>query len=151
MRTLNGKILTFDVDGVVANTKGNDYKNSVPFEFAIKHINKAYDLGYTILLFTARYGSRCKGNIHEIYNKGFLELKEWCDKHGIKYDNIYLSKPVSSLFIDDRAVKVESLKGEDDWINNFWPAVENLEMVDEYNQSFKRSELVELGEKVKDI
>lgn len=151
MRELNGKMLHFDVDGVIAKTKGNDYVNSIPFDFAIKHVNRAYDMGFQIVLSTARYSARCKGQTAEIWNRGFIELKTWCDNAGLKYDLLILGqKPAASLFMDDRAVRIESLKGEQDWIDNFWPAVEKLAEVNEYNQPIQ-TELEKQADLVKDI
>ncbi len=56
----SGKTLTFvvDVDGVVASlTPGNDYALSQPLTGTIEKINRLYDRGHRIVMFTAR-GSR---------------------------------------------------------------------------------------------
>ena len=36
------KIVCFDIDGVICETKGNDYENSLPNKNMIKEINKLY-------------------------------------------------------------------------------------------------------------
>ena len=51
------KTLCFDLDNTLCVTKGSDYKNSKPKRNA-KLVNKLYDKGYTIKIYTARYMGR---------------------------------------------------------------------------------------------
>lgn len=140
------KRILFDVDSVIASPTNGNYKDAVPYDFAIKYINEAYDKGYYIILHTARYGDREKGNMHRMYNRGFTELKNWLDKHGIKYHDICMGKIVADLYVDDRAVKVDSTEGEQDWINNFLPALKKAETRDKYNRPI--NELGEMEQKL---
>ena len=48
------KIICFDIDNVVCHTKGKDYKSAKPNIIGIKKINKLFDRGYVIKLYTAR-------------------------------------------------------------------------------------------------
>lgn len=58
------KTICFDIDNVICKTdRLRDYSKSVPIKKNIKIINKAYDKGCNIILYTARYMGRCKGNI----------------------------------------------------------------------------------------
>ena len=62
----------------------------------IDHINKYYDEGHTITIYTAR-GSKTKINYYEL-TKSQLEL--W----GVKFHNLIVGeKPVYDLLIDDKA------------------------------------------------
>ena len=60
-----------DCDGVIADKEhGGDYHKAGPLKHGIQQVNKLYDMGYTIVLFTARYGDRENGNIHLQYGRG---------------------------------------------------------------------------------
>ena len=52
----------FDIDGVICKTIGNNYKNSKPILIAINKINKLYEEGNYIIIFTARFMGRSKEN-----------------------------------------------------------------------------------------
>ena len=52
------KTYAFDIDGVICTTVDGDYKNSLPNIKAIKKINKLYDNGHKIIIFTARFMGR---------------------------------------------------------------------------------------------
>lgn len=149
MRELNGKRLTFDVDSVLAEPSSGDYSEAKPYLFAFDYVNKAYEEGYYITLHTARYGSREHGNINRQYHRGYIELKDWCDKHGLKYDEIHMGKIVSDLIIDDRAVRVNSENGERDWVEQFLPALEFIKGRDMYNQP--KNEFEDLSQKVSEF
>ena len=134
MRVLNGKVINFDVDGVIAANNNGNYAEAKPYLHAIEQINKAYDKGYYIKLCTARYGDREHGALYKIYQRGFQELVDWMNHYGVKYDEIIMGKPSADLYVDDKGCKIESSKGLIDWENNFWPALEKLKGVDKYNQ-----------------
>lgn len=143
------KRILFDVDSVIASPTRGNYKEAHAYEYAKKYINQAYDDGYYIILHTARYGDREKGNIHRMYNRGFDELRDWLHKNGIKYHEICMGKIVADMYVDDRAVKVDSTEGEQDWINNFVPALKKINTRDKYNMPI--SEIGELEVKVSQI
>lgn len=97
--------ICFDIDNVICktNTKKN-YLNSKPLKNNIKVINKLYNKGFKIILYTARYMTRCKGNLEKVEKKikplTVRQLKTW----GVKYHNIYFGKPSFDLFIDDKSL-----------------------------------------------
>lgn len=100
----NKKIICFDIDGVICQTKSLDYRKSKPIKKNIKKINELYDSGFYIKLFTARYMGR-SNNVVSIATKKnkkvtVPQLKKW----GVKYHEAIFSKPVYSLFIDDRSL-----------------------------------------------
>ncbi len=103
------KTIVFDVDGVIASkAEGGEYKQAKPLLHGIACVNKAYENGYHIILFTARYGHRENGNIHKQYNRGFIELSDWLYKHGCKYHELIMGKPAGVLYVDDKAVRINS-------------------------------------------
>ena len=62
MRIKKNKTICFDIDGVICDTKNNNYKNSKPIVKNIKFINMLYSKGYYIKLFTARFMGRTNDN-----------------------------------------------------------------------------------------
>jgi len=99
------KTICFDVDDVICKTNSKrNYSKSIPIKENIKVINKSYDNGFKIILYTARYMGRCNGNVSEVKKKikplTLKQLKKW----GVKYHKIYFGKPSFDLFIDDKSL-----------------------------------------------
>ena len=123
--------LSVDCDGVIADkTHGGDYSKSNPLKYGIEQVNKLYDKGYTIILYTARYGDREQGNMHLQYERGYREWTDWLAKHGVKYHHAFIGKPAAALYIDDKAARVED-DNEDGW-GQVWREINNLQGKDRY-------------------
>ena len=88
----------FDIDGTICSTNC-EYKDSVPYQGVIDWINKKYDEGHSITLFTSR-GTLSGSDWVEFTEK---QVNGW----GIKYHELKLGKPAYDLFIDDRAINNE--------------------------------------------
>lgn len=99
------KIWCFDIDGVICDTEGTDYPNSIPKSENIEKINRIYDKGHYIKLFTGR------GSVSGIDWKSVTEhqLKEW----GVKYHELIFGKPHFDVFIDDLAYNSDDFEGFD--------------------------------------
>ncbi|MDC0951331.1 phosphoheptose isomerase [Candidatus Pelagibacter sp.] len=99
------KTICFDIDNVICRTNDkNDYLKSKPIKQNIKLINKIYNKGYRIILYTARYMGRCNGNLAQVKKKiKPLTLKQ-LDQWGVNYHKIYFGKPSFDLFIDDKSL-----------------------------------------------
>ena len=94
----SSKTLIVDCDGVIADKEhSGDYSKAGPLKHGIEQVNKLYDMGYTITLFTARYSDRESGNIHKQYARGYTEWLNWLDKYGVKYHNAYMGKPAGVM------------------------------------------------------
>ena len=99
------KTICFDIDNVICKTNNtNNYSKSVPIKKNIKVINEAYNNGFNVILYTARYMGRYNGNVSKVkkHVKSFTlkQLKKW----GVKYHKIYFGKPSFDLFIDDKSL-----------------------------------------------
>ena len=125
------KTLIVDCDGVIADkSHGGEYSKADPLQYGIDQVNKLYDMGYTITLYTARYGDREKGNIHRQYARGYVEWTEWLDKHAVKYQNAYMGKRAGVIYIDDKAARVSS--DDDNGWKQVWEEEANLTGRDQY-------------------
>lgn len=125
------KKLIVDCDGVIAGKEnGGDYSKAPPLQHGIDQVNKLYDMGYEIILFTARYGERRHGDIHKMYEAGYKEWIDWLEKYGVKYTHAFMGKPAGVLYIDDKAARVNGDDTEG-W-REVWKEVKALEGKDKY-------------------
>lgn len=86
----------FDIDGTICTNTFGDYKNAQPYPERINMVNKLYDEGHKIILFTAR-GTTTKIDWRPV-TEGQME------KWGLKYHELLFGKPEADIFVDDRAV-----------------------------------------------
>ena len=127
----SGQTLIVDCDGVIADKKyGGEYAKAGPLQFGIDQVNKLYDMGFIITLYTARYGDRFNGNIHQQYETVYKEWTDWLEKHGVKYHHAFMGKPAGAIYIDDKAARVEN-DSQEGWYQ-VWQEVHNLQGRDKY-------------------
>ena len=125
------KKIIVDCDGVIAGKDhGGDYSKAPPLTHGIEQVNKLYDMGYEIILFTARYGDRKHGNINLMYEAGYKEWTDWLEANGVKYHHAYMGKPAGVLYIDDKAARVNG-NDQEGW-SGVWEEVHNLNGKDKY-------------------
>jgi len=123
--------LIVDCDGVIADkTYGGDYHKAPPLTYGVEQVNKLYDMGFTITLYTARYCDRAKGNLHLQYERGYKEWTDWLSKYGVKYHHAFMGKPAGVMYIDDKAARVEG-DNQVGW-DQVWREVDNLQGRDQY-------------------
>lgn len=97
-----GKRFVFDIDGVIAQlSKELNYSQVGPREEMVKVINKLYDAGNYIVLFTAR---------------GYVTGKDWSEvtkdqmkKWGLKYNELHFGKPNADYYVDDKMLDMNKL------------------------------------------
>jgi uncharacterized HAD superfamily protein len=103
--------IVIDLDGTILEEKTRAEKvNTSPLPGAVDAINKLYEMGHKIIIYSARA-------------EDDLELtSKQLNKYGIKYNRLVLGKPVGDIFIDDRAFVFR------DWRRN-WPDL--LQLINE--------------------
>ena len=108
------KVLCFDLDNTICNTKGNNYSSSKPINRVVKLINQLHDKGFIIKILTARYMGRTNDDLKKSnrlgYKKTYKQLKSW----GLKFDKLFLTKPSFDVYIDYK--KFEFKKN---WLSKF--------------------------------
>ena len=98
------KKICVDIDGVICITKKNLYKNSKANFKVIKTINRLYDEGHYILIYTARFMGRNNDNATLAKKKGYKFTKAQLNKWGLKFHKLLLGKPSYDIIIDDKAL-----------------------------------------------
>lgn len=86
----------FDIDGTLCTSSPEGYDLAQPFESRIKHVNRLFDEGHSVLLFSAR-GQNSGRDLREFTE---AQLRSW----EINYTKLLLSKPSFDLLVDDKAV-----------------------------------------------
>jgi dTDP-glucose 4,6-dehydratase len=93
------KTYCIDIDGTICTNTDGAYEEARPFLDRIAAINKLYDSGAKIVMFTAR-GSTTGLNWRKLTEH---QLERW----GLKYHELHLGKPFADLYIDDKGVNSE--------------------------------------------
>ena len=85
------KTIAIDIDGTIC-TEERVFERSLakPFEEEISIVNKLYDKGHTIILFTGRGWQEYK------------QTKNWLKENKVKHHELIMGKPFYDIFIDDR-------------------------------------------------
>ena len=104
------KIIIFDIDETICKTNKLNYDSSKPIKNKILLINKLYEKGHIIKLFTARYMGRYKGNVHLIEKKFYRKTKKQLKDWGLKFHELIMGKPLYDIFVDDKAYNVKDKK-----------------------------------------
>lgn len=99
-----------DIDNTICKTNNSDYENSVPIYDRINHINKLFNIGHTIIYWTAR-GSTSGKDWSDLTKK---QLDSW----GCLYNSIVLDKPSYDLYIDDKSINSEVFFSKNEITNN---------------------------------
>ena len=98
------KKVCFDVDGVLRTQTKGDYENAKPIKEAIELVNKLYDEGYRITLYTSSFMGRSKSDQREAYEVGYEFNKKQLQDMGVKYHELFMGKPPTDALVDDQAV-----------------------------------------------
>jgi ribonucleotide monophosphatase NagD (HAD superfamily) len=96
------KVFCFDIDGVIASITANaEYNAATPIKKNIKIINRLFDNGNEIILFTAR-GSTTGIDWRQTTEN---QMKEW----GVKHNDLKFGKPSADYYIDDKMLSLKDL------------------------------------------
>lgn len=136
MREPKDITITFDMDGVICENNNGDYANASPYLHSIEAINTTYNLGYHIIICTARYGQRFPG---KQYQKGYEEALKWLRDHGVKFHELYMGKPPGDMYVDDKGCTVDAKYGPLVW-KEYWKQLELLSKKNQYNQPISLSD-----------
>ncbi len=96
--------LVFDLDGTLCTQSSPDYENAQPIREAIEVVNKLYDDGYTILIYTARFMGRNGNDIHKAYHDGYDLTKRQLEGWGVRHHRLLMGKPPADAVVDDLAL-----------------------------------------------
>jgi hypothetical protein len=92
----------FDIDGTICTNTNGEYEKAIPFKERILKINELFDDGHKIIFNTARGMGGGKGG--EYWRDLTVnQLDDW----GVKYHHLFMLKPSSDFYIDDKGINDE--------------------------------------------
>lgn len=86
------------------------YRHCVPIAEAVAKVNKLYDEGNTVIIYTSRGMGTLGGNLGVIYSELYESTKRDLDRWGIKYHRLVFGKIYYDVLIDDKALNVKDWK-----------------------------------------
>jgi capsule biosynthesis phosphatase len=99
-----------DIDETICEIikPGMIYIDAVPKLDVINQLNKLYDQGHTIILFTARGMKTYNNDIRKIYQYVYPVIEKWCKKHNVKYHQLIMGKPWGEnvFYVDDKNLTI---------------------------------------------
>ncbi len=105
MALASPKTFCFDIDGVIATiAPNNDYNMASPIGQTVQLVNRLYDAGHRIVLFTARGGSSGK----DWSTLTCAQMEAW----GVKHHELRMGKPAADYYIDDKMLNMDTLLAE---------------------------------------
>ena len=85
--------IVIDMDGTIC-TEMRQFSRCLaePKADAVDVINKLYDAGNIIIIYSARTWVEYEMTV------------DWLKRHGVKYHQLFMGKPIGDVWIDDRAI-----------------------------------------------
>lgn len=108
------KIFCIDLDNTICKTFEKKYFLSKPNLKVIKFINKLYDNGHYIKIYTSRFMGRNNENQRKAKKQGFKKTQLQLNNWGLKYNILLMGKPSYDIFIDDKAYRYDKK-----WLNYY--------------------------------
>jgi capsule biosynthesis phosphatase len=102
------KRLIVDLDGTLTKLDTNDYESVSPQLDVIESLILYKELGFDIVIATARNMRTYEGNVGKINIHTLPVITAWLDRHNVPYDEIIVGKPwcgEEGFYIDDKAVR----------------------------------------------
>ena len=106
-KRIEKKIFCFDLDNTLCVTTGNNYQKSKPLKKKIKIVNKLFEEGHIIKIFTARFMGRSKENIVKAKKRGYSLSKNQLKKWKLKHHILIMGKPSFDYLIDDKSINFD--------------------------------------------
>ena len=97
--------IVIDLDDTISMTITRDWENAEPIWDVINRVNYLYDMGWEVVILTARGQLSCKGDYKAADKKYRSMIELWLNKHGVKYHTLSFEKPLATYYIDDKAMR----------------------------------------------
>lgn len=101
------KTIICDIDDTISSTTTHDWEFAQPIYPTINKINKLYDMGWTIILMTARGQVSCQGDFKKADEKYRTKIEQWLKKNGVKYHMLSFEKYLGAYYVDDKSILPE--------------------------------------------
>lgn len=102
------KTIVIDLDGTLTIESDAPYNEKIPNRQVIEVCRKYHDIGYKIVIYTARNMRTHKGDIETILADTYPIIIEWLKKNNVPYDEVVVGKPwcgEDGFYVDDKAIR----------------------------------------------
>jgi capsule biosynthesis phosphatase len=103
------KRIIVDIDDTLTlHNSSREYALKKPRVDVLKKLKEYKEMGYEIILYSARNMKTFDGNLAKINKHTLPKLMEWLDTHNIEFDGIIMGKPwcgEMGFYIDDKAIR----------------------------------------------
>jgi capsule biosynthesis phosphatase len=102
------KSIVIDLDGTITVESEKSYSNKDVNVGVRQKLIEYKEMGYRIVILTARNMRTYDGNIGLINIHTLPLILEWLDKHSIPYDEVIVGKPWcgnNGFYVDDKAIR----------------------------------------------
>jgi hydroxymethylpyrimidine pyrophosphatase-like HAD family hydrolase len=121
---MQSKIIAFDLDDVLCYRTSEEgdvekYFSCKPMTKMIDIVNKCYDKGHKIIIYTARGATSFNSNIPDIYSNLFMITSEQLKTWNVKYHQLVFGKIHYDVLIDDKAVnslEINDVESVEKWL-----------------------------------
>ena len=119
MENIDQKTIAFDLDDVLCyrDTEKNGiqkYLTCKPNYNMINIVNKCYDSGHIVVIYTARGMKIFNGNVNKIYNNLYILTKNQLDNWGVKHHELVMGKLHYDILIDDKVTNSANISTIED-------------------------------------
>ncbi len=105
--------IVMDLDGTLCeqvDTRSSEkgvhaYAFAAPMVDVIERVNRLYDKGWHVTIFTARGMRTFNGNIHAVVRALWTLTDTWLKENGVKYHELRFGKPPGDVYVDDRGMR----------------------------------------------
>jgi hypothetical protein len=97
------KRIVVDFDDTLAFHQNRKFDEAIPNRPLIDKLNKLYDEGWKIDIFTARGSISCETR-EEARLKYETSMLKWLDKNNVKFHMLSFDKPLAAYYIDDKGI-----------------------------------------------
>lgn len=108
VREINLKQIIVDLDNTITVHSKRSYSEMEPNEDVIAMLRKYKNLGFGIVIYTARNMRTYENNVGKIVANTVPVIIEWLAKHNVPYDEIRVGKPWcgnGGFYVDDKAIR----------------------------------------------
>ena len=100
--------IVIDLDQTLCFSESGNYANALPNDDVIKKLKEMKEMGFSIVIFTARNMRTFSGNVGKINIHTLPTIIQWLDEYDVPYDEIVVGKPwpgPRGFYVDDKAIR----------------------------------------------
>ena len=101
-------IIVVDYDYTLAIPEGRDWENAKPNNELINELNRLYNNGWEIHIYTARGHLSCENrtDAEQTYRP---QIEKWLKRQKVCYNLLSFNKPLAVYYIDDKGIRPDEI------------------------------------------